>query len=86
MPASTQPALGLSPNWKIFNNEDRISERPCGCHEHGQGKHEERGEGVCSQGTAKEAELSGEPWREIFVVCNLDELLIPVSNLRGGEG
>ena len=42
----------------------REPERPCDCHGHDQGKCGERGEEVCSEGTAKGAGLSGEPWEE----------------------
>ena len=40
------------------------SERPCDCHGHDRGKYEERGAAVCSQGTAKGAGLSEEPWKK----------------------
>ena len=85
MPASTQPVEGSSPGWKRFNNTYNSYERPCDCHEHDRGKCGERGGGVCSQGTAKAAGWSEEPWGEIFTVCNFVSLS-PVSNLGGGVG
>ena len=62
VPASTQPAEGSSPGWKRFNNTYNRYERPCDCHEHDRGKCGERGGVVCSQGTAKAAGWSEEPW------------------------
>jgi len=70
VPTNTQPAVGLS---------------PCDYHEHDLEKYEERGEGVCSQGTARGAGPSGEPCEQLGWSSCVAFLHIVCTPSRGVE-